>query len=77
MSVVSILEVTKEELENVASESTRPIETDEFVQRGEINPRCIIHPYYLRPDGKVGSEAAAQVGLVTPQSAANLREGEF
>jgi DNA end-binding protein Ku len=51
------LEVTKEELENLALESTRTIEIDQFVQREEIDPRYIIRPYYLRPDGKVGHEA--------------------
>src|SRR5450631_2344417 len=53
------VEVTKEELENVALESTRTIEIDEFVQRDEIDPRYIIRPYYLRPDGKVGHDASA------------------
>jgi DNA end-binding protein Ku len=51
------VEVTKEELENVALESTRTIEIDEFVQREEIDPRYLIRPYYLRPDGKVGHDA--------------------
>jgi DNA end-binding protein Ku len=51
------VEVTSEELENVALESTRTIEIDEFVQRDEIDPRYIIRPYYLRPDGKVGHDA--------------------
>jgi DNA end-binding protein Ku len=51
------VEVTNEELENVALESTRTIEIDEFVQRDEIDPRYIIRPYYLRPDGKVGHDA--------------------
>ncbi|SPP92655.1 Non-homologous end joining protein Ku (fragment) [Bradyrhizobium vignae] len=48
--------MTKEELENVALESTRTIEIDEFVDRSEINPRYLIRPYYLRPDGKVGHD---------------------
>jgi DNA end-binding protein Ku len=55
------IEVTKEELENVALESTRAIEIDEFVQRDEIDPRYIIRPYYLRPDGKVGHDAFAVI----------------
>jgi DNA end-binding protein Ku len=53
--------VTKEELDNVALESTRTIEIDEFVQRDEIDPRYIIRPYYLRPDGKVGHDAFAVI----------------
>jgi len=43
------VEVTKEELENVALESTRTIDIDEFVQREEIDPRYIICSYYLVP----------------------------
>jgi hypothetical protein len=35
----TFVEVTKDELENVALESTRTIEIDEFVDRTEIDPR--------------------------------------
>ncbi|QOZ51538.1 Ku protein [Bradyrhizobium sp. CCBAU 53338] len=57
----TFIEVTKEELENVALESTRTIEIDEFVDRQEIDPRYLIRPYYLRPDGKVGHDAFAVI----------------
>jgi DNA end-binding protein Ku len=57
----TFIEVTKEELENVALESTRTIEIDEFVARSEIDPRYLIRPYYLRPDGKVGHDAFAVI----------------
>src|SRR6201984_127789 len=55
------LEVTKDELENIALESTRTIEIDEFVKREDIDPRYLIRPYYLRPDGKVGHDAFAVI----------------
>lgn len=55
------IEVTKEELEEIALESTRTIEIDEFVDRAEIDPRYLIRPYYLRPDGKVGHDAFAVI----------------
>ena len=55
------VEVTKDELENVALESTRTIEIDEFVKREEIDPRYIIRPYYLTPDGKIGHDAYAVI----------------
>jgi DNA end-binding protein Ku len=55
------IEVTKEELEEIALESTRTIEIDEFVDRSEIDPRYLIRPYYLRPDGKVGHDAFAVI----------------
>ena len=57
----TFIEVTKEELENVALESTRTIEIDEFVDRTEIDPRYLIRPYYLRPDGKVGHDGFAVI----------------
>jgi DNA end-binding protein Ku len=53
--------VTTEELENVALESTRTIDIDEFVARSDIDPRYLIRPYYLRPDGKVGHDAFAVI----------------
>jgi DNA end-binding protein Ku len=55
------IEVTNEELEEIALESTRTIEIDEFVDPSEIDPRYLIRPYYLRPDGKVGHDAFAVI----------------
>ena len=55
------IEVTKGELEELALESTRTIEIDEFVDRSGIDPRYLIRPYYLRPDGKVGHDAFAVI----------------
>jgi DNA end-binding protein Ku len=57
----TFIEVSKEELEEVALESTRTIEIDEFVEKSEIDPRYLIRPYYLRPDGKVGHDAFAVI----------------
>src|ERR1700688_1297525 len=57
----TFIEVTKEELEDLALESTRTIDIDEFVDRSEIDPRYLIRPYYLRPDGKVGHDAFAVI----------------
>jgi DNA end-binding protein Ku len=55
----TFVEVSKEELEEVALESTRTIEIDEFVEKSEIDPRYLIRPYYLRPDSKIGHDAFA------------------
>src|SRR5437899_6872236 len=55
------IEITKEELEEIALESTRTIEIDEFVDKADIDPRYLIRPYYLRPDGKVGHDAFAVI----------------
>jgi DNA end-binding protein Ku len=55
------LEVTKDELENIALESTRTIEIDEFVPRKEIDDLYLVRPYYIIPDGKVGHDAFAVI----------------
>jgi DNA end-binding protein Ku len=57
----TFIEVSKEELEELALESTRTIEIDEFVEKSEIDPRYLIRPYYIRPDGKVGHDAFAVI----------------
>jgi DNA end-binding protein Ku len=51
----------KDELENIAVDSTRTIEIDEFVPKADIDPRYLIRPYYLVPDGKVGHDAFAVI----------------
>src|SRR5690349_4233785 len=55
------IEVTKDELDEVALDSTRTIELDEFVPRSDIDSRYVIRPYYLVPDGKVGHDAFAVI----------------
>ena len=55
------IEVSKEELDDIALESTRTIEIDEFVPRSDIDSRYVIRPYYLVPDGKVGHDAFAVI----------------
>src|ERR1700709_1198616 len=57
----SYLEVTKDELENIALESTRPIDIDEFGPRSEIDDLYLVRPYYIVPDGKVGHDAYAVI----------------
>ncbi len=55
------IEVSKDELENIALESTHTIDIDEFVARNEIDNRFLIRPYYIVPDGKVGHDAYAVI----------------
>jgi DNA end-binding protein Ku len=57
----SYLEVTKDELENIALESTRTIDIDQFVPRSEIDDLYLVRPYYIVPDGKVGHDAYAVI----------------
>ena len=55
------LEVTKDEFENIALESTRTIDINEFVPRSEIDDLYLVRPYYIVPDGKVGHDAYAVI----------------
>ena len=55
------VEVSKDELESMAVDSTRTIEIDEYVPKADIDPRYLIRPYYLVPDGKVGHDAFAVI----------------
>src|ERR1700759_4612362 len=55
------IEVTKDELDDIALDSNRTIEIDEFVPKSDIDNRYLIRPYYLVPDGKVGHDAFAGI----------------
>jgi DNA end-binding protein Ku len=55
------IEVTKDELDNIALESNRTIDIDQFVPRSEIDELYVVRPYYLVPDGKVGHDAYAVI----------------
>jgi len=55
------IEVSKDELDDIALDSTHTIEIDEFVPKTDIDGRYLIRPYYLVPDGKVGHDAFAVI----------------
>jgi DNA end-binding protein Ku len=55
------IEISKDELDDIALESTHTIEIDEFVPTTDIDTRYLIRPYYLVPDGKVGHDAFAVI----------------
>jgi DNA end-binding protein Ku len=61
------VEITDEELQSVALESTKTIEIDEFVPRTEIDDLYNIRPYYIAPDGKVGQDAFVVIRNVIEQ----------
>jgi len=61
------VEVSDEELESIALESTKTIEIDEFVPRNEIDELYNIRPYYIAPDGKVGQDAFVVIRDVIEQ----------
>ena len=53
--------VDKDELDNIALESTRTIDIDEFVPKSDIDELYLVRPYYIVPDGKVGHDAFAVI----------------
>jgi DNA end-binding protein Ku len=55
------VEVTDEELEDVALESTHTIDIESFVPRAEIDQRYLDQPYYLVPSDKVSEDAFAVI----------------
>ncbi len=55
------IELKPEELEAVELESTRIIDIDQFVPKKEIDELHIGNPYYIVPDGEVGSQAFAVI----------------
>ncbi|MEA2888360.1 MAG: end-binding protein Ku [Bradyrhizobium sp.] len=55
------IEISRDELDNLALESTRTIEIDEFVPKSEIDELYLVRPYYIVPDGKVGHDAYAVI----------------
>ena len=55
------LELTKDELDAVAVESTRMIDIEEFVPEKEIDELYLGNPYYMVPDGEVGAQAFAVI----------------
>jgi DNA end-binding protein Ku len=55
------IEITDDELDAMALESTRTIDIDEFVPKAEIDQLYNIRPYYIAPEGKVGVDAFAVI----------------
>jgi DNA end-binding protein Ku len=53
--------VDKDELDNIALESTRTIDIDEFVPKSDIDELYLVRPYYIVPEGKVGHDAFAVI----------------
>jgi DNA end-binding protein Ku len=61
------VEISDEELESVALESTKTIDIDEFVPRDEIDELYNIRPYYIAPDGDVGQDAFVVIRNIIEQ----------
>ncbi len=61
------VEITEDELESIALESTKTIDIDEFVPKPEIDDLYNIRPYYIVPDGKVGQDAFVVIRNIIEQ----------
>ena len=61
------IEITDDELQSVALDSTKTIEIDQFVPGSEIDELYNIRPYYIAPDGNVGEDAFAVIREVMQQ----------
>lgn len=55
------VEVTDEELEGLALESSRTIDIEQFVPAAEIDQLYNVRPYYVAPEGEVGQQAFAVI----------------
>ena len=55
------IELTEDELEAAAIESSRMIDIDQFVPEKEIDELYLGNPYYIVPDGDVGTQAFAVI----------------
>ncbi len=68
--------VEDEEIEAVQIESTRTIDIDRFVPKSEIDERYIDSPYYIAPDGAVGSDGGSLQGAASHNGQCDVTAGE-
>jgi len=55
------IQLTPDEMEATAIESTRMIDIEQFVPGKEIDELYVADPYYIVPDGEVGAQAFAVI----------------
>ncbi|HWB52102.1 MAG TPA: Ku protein [Stellaceae bacterium] len=56
------IEISDEELKELQIESSKIIDLDQFVDRGEVDPVYLDAPYYVYPDGELADEAFRVIG---------------
>lgn len=54
--------VTDDELKSLQIESSKIIDLDRFVDRGEVDPVYLDTPYYVYPDGELAAETFRVIG---------------
>jgi DNA end-binding protein Ku len=54
--------ISDEELKELQIESSKIIDLDQFVDRGDVDPVYLDAPYYIYPDGELADEAFRVIG---------------
>jgi DNA end-binding protein Ku len=62
MSAAQYVTFTPDELKALDLESSKVIDLEMFVPRGELDPVYFNSPYYLYPDGQMAVEAIRVIG---------------
>ena len=62
---------TAEELRALDVESSRVIDLEKFVQRGDLDPVYFDSPYYLDPDGPIAVETLRVIGAAMAEAASS------
>ncbi|MBV8090890.1 MAG: Ku protein [Alphaproteobacteria bacterium] len=60
--------LTPEELKSLDLESSKVIDLERFVPRGDLDPVYFNSPYYLYPDGQMAAEAVAVIGAAMAEA---------
>jgi DNA end-binding protein Ku len=60
---------TPEELKTLDVESSKVIDLEKFVPRGDLDPVYLEAPYYLYPDGPVAAETLGVIGAAMAEAA--------
>jgi DNA end-binding protein Ku len=56
------VEISDDELKELQIESSKIIDLDQFVDRGDVDPVYLDAPYYVYPDGELADEAFRVIG---------------
>ena len=63
-----LLTFTPEELKSLDVESSKVIDLEQFVARGEFDPIYLDTPYYLYPDGSIAVETVRVIGAAMTEA---------
>jgi len=60
--------ISAEELKALDVETSKDIDLEEFVPRGELDPVYFNSPYYIHPDGPIAAEALRVIGAAMAEA---------